>query len=391
MKPARLFYCPIIGASLLLSACSHTSTTGNVVPPTLKSIRPTSLLASIKISTERPRMPEPVHVGRDHLGHLRSVKDVTGDPVSVVSVAPPISADSLTNLPMPIVPSPTLPSPYPYPTPDPVPTDPPYGTCKPRCPALRTTRSYTHVDDAGGQSGYTINGGSGAGVGDIYVAHQALTNVALNPVPSGDPYPGQSIFAPTTHGPNGNCMEVVTDYYNGYGLPAGVSSAQVLLFNFCDRGGRYEGAVPMDQTFFNKYVRTFSNGNGQPEYVAEIEQGSDTAWHLLLYNVSANTWDDYSDSAPGAIANYNGGQGWSMFETHVSTGPCSFMPSTGISGLRLHFSNVPHQDWQYATGSRTFGWGDCFQPDGTSSYWYSINFSSSDWGWQSGTFGTAPA
>ena len=353
-----------------LSACSGAlsssggSSVSGQLPTTVAPVQ-TSALAHIAISSNHPLMPAPINVVVNRDTDKMHAFTTTGDPVTIVHVTPPIPASALTNIPKPDVPGTILPTPYPYPTPSTRPpcyitktcfhTPPPCYRCWIHTLSVNP-ESVVTSDDSGGQGGYTIAGGSQqqSGVGDIYVAQEALTNVSLSPVPPNSKFPGNSLYAPTTHGPNGNCLEVPTDYYDGWGLPTGVTSGQVLFFNFCDGGGKYEGAVPMDQSFFNTYVRVFSNGNGTPEYIIELERGSDNEWHTLLYNVTDNRWDDYVDSAANATSNFNGGQGWSMIETHFDAGNCPDIPSTGISGLRLHYSNIPHQNWQYANGSKQF-------------------------------------
>ena len=118
----------------------------------------------------------------------------------------------------------------------------------------------------------------------------------------------------------------------------------------------------MDQSFFNDFVRVFSNGNGRPEYTPEVELGDDNAWHIILYNYTSKQWIDMFDSQPGQMSNIDNGLGWSIFETHYTVGPCSDVPSLSMSGLRLHYSHTKGQDWQYASeGGHEYGpFGDCF-------------------------------
>lgn len=345
-------------------------------------------------ASRHPMLPDPVDLVKDSSGRLRAF-DATGDPLTIEPVTPSIPASALTNVPPPVIPAAgPLPTPLPFPTATPRPL--PSITLPPGCHSVHCINPLATVtqNDSGGQSGYTFPGGAQGGVGDIYVAQQVVSGANLYPSPPGSKFAGESIFAPTTHGPNGNCWEVVTDTYNGYNQPAGVTASQVLFYNFCDRQkgqyGGYEGGMPIDKNFMNSYVATFSNGNGYPEYVVETELGADNAWHVLLYNVGANPprWDDVQpDSAVGANASYNGGQGWSMFETHLDYGLCPPFPPTGMSGLRIHMSHTPHQDWQYATAFTPFGYGDCFTPDGENgTFYYALNFYSGDYAWNSQTF-----
>ncbi len=340
-------------------------------------------------------LPEPVNVVRAGTGHIIPMTS-QGDPVTIVKKTPPIPASALTQFPAPRKPnvSQTLPPIPPKPTPTPrckpcgcnnmAPTNQRHGPI-PDCP-LAKAKPYSIVygDDQGGQSGYSIAPGSQSGLGDVYVAQVIDSNISLNNPTPGDPQQ-DDLFSPTTHGPNGNCLEVVTDYSNGYTW-TGTTHNQIMFYDFCANGGQgaYVGAIPSSN--FGNYVTTYSNGNGLPEYVAETTLEPDNSYHLLIANWVNNTWDDYYASAPGARATYNNGQGWSMMETHYPGGTCSNVPgTTGVSGLRLHYSNTPHQNWQLANGGNTsqFGYGYCFMPDDTQTPWYRLYFIPTDWGWQS--------
>ena len=218
--------------------------------------------------------------------------------------------------------------------------------------------------DYSGWAGYVLPPGSANGVGDVFAAMVALNDVSLNP--------SNLLYGPTTHGPNGNCLELSTDYYNGYGSTGTV--AQVQIWDFCANG--WAGAIPMDSSFFEKYVRVYSNGNGMPEYIVEMAEGPDTKWHAYLFNNDNGLYDDIYQSAAGVVTNVNGGEGWSIFETHYSTGTCSTVPPTGESGLRIHDSNTSHQDWYYPTSySESDNSGECFASAGTVSPYYTINYS----------------
>ncbi len=195
-------------------------------------------------------------------------------------------------------------------------------------------------------------------MGDIYVAMVALNNVTMNPSQTGG---YNLLYGPTTHGPNGNCLEVSTDYYNGFGSTGTVSQVQIWDF----RANGWVGAIPMDSSFFDKYVRVYSNGDGLPQYIAELAEGPDTKWHAYLYNNDNGLYDDIYQSAAGVVNTNNGSEGWSIFETHYSAGQCSTIPTTGESGLRVHYSNVSHADWNYPEDVSQYSYGDCFTNGGT--------------------------
>ena len=152
--------------------------------------------------------------------------------------------------------------------------------------------------------------------------------------------------------------------------------------------------MQMNQAFINQYTAVFANGNGTLEYVAEVLLGSDNEWHFLLWDVANNKYDDLTDSNPGQMSNFNGGQGWTLFETHYAQGSCSNVPSTSMSGLRYYVNG----SWQYATANRPIYNGSdnpsdgqstsCFDnSDDSGSTFYGIDFMQSpDYGWTSETY-----
>jgi hypothetical protein len=336
-------------------------------------------------------MPAPVVVvGAAQIGF--TTRDLNGRVRTLTATPLPISGSSMSGYPAPVVPSGSWPTAVPTPTPAPVPTRTP-PVCLDSahrdviCPNVHPD-DLVYSDDGGGQEGYTVNGGSGAGNGDFYAAHQALTGVVLYTPEPGDSQQFQAVYTPTTHGPNGNCLEISTMYTTGLSTPIGTTDSRVGVFNFCDNGGTWEGAIEMDQNFFNSYVRVFTNGNGTQEYIAESVLGTDNAWHFLLYNVSTATWEDRYDTAAGVSTSFNGGQGWSMFETHYSVGACSPIPPTSMSGLRYYVNS----NWVYASMSTTFTYPNpysgtsCFDnSDDSGAPFYEMWFPPADWGWNSST------
>jgi hypothetical protein len=247
-----------------------------------------------------------------------------------------------------------------------------------------------YTDDGGGQEGYTVNGGANAGNGDFYAAHEALSaaNVIMATPSPDDPMQFEAAYAPTTHGPNGNCLELSTMYTTGLSTPLGTTDARLGVWDFCNNGGKWVGAIEMDQNFFNSYVETYTNGNGTPEFIVESVLGTDNAWHFLIYDPYNSTWYDKYDTTPGETASFNGGQGWSMFETHYAMGDCSDIPATSMSGLRYYVNNT----WVYASMTSTFTYPNpadntsCFDnSDGTESPYYEMWFPPADWGWFSET------
>ena len=239
------------------------------------------------------------------------------------------------------------------------------------------------VDDSGGQAGYYIYGVPGAGNGDIWAAMDAVTpneyyNVYL---PSPNTTYGNYLYAPTTHGPNGNCIETVTDYFDNTGS-GGTTYYDVMVWNFCQaqNGQPQQKLFPMDQNFFNTYVETYTNGDGRPEYISQVYVDADHTWHQLLYDNVTKVYDDIDDLS-GSATN-NGDMGWSLFETHFSAGTtCPSIPTIGMSGLRVQVNGT----WNYLSNNPTIAYPgssqnmDCFNP--ANPPFYEMNYYSPDYAW----------
>ena len=232
--------------------------------------------------------------------------------------------------------------------------------------------------DSSGQGGYYIVHGSAAGDGDIWAAHDAISPSAASnvnlPSPTGW---GNYLYAPTTHGPNGNCLESVTDYFNNDGTG---TYYVFMIWNFCQSQNGYaqEVQIPMDSNFFNNYVRTYSNGDGRPEYQEEVYRDSNGTWHQLLYNNLLQRYDDVWQ-APGTNTS-NNQDGWSIFETHFGSGvTCPAIPTIGMSGLRLRVNGV----WGYVSTSTSYSYtstpADCFSS--AAPPYYTLNYYSPDFAW----------
>jgi hypothetical protein len=226
--------------------------------------------------------------------------------------------------------------------------------------ATSEARSPQNTGDAdnGGQSGYIIAPGTAGGDGGIYVAMTAYNDVWVT-TPTDGSY--NTIYAPTTHGPNGNCIETVTNYYNGFGTP-GTTVDQIEFYDFCANSGQggFVGALPMDANFVRDYVRTYADAaDPMPRYVsAVIHLASDNRWHAYLYNASLMKYVDYYASAAGQSTTELGAEGWSIFETHYNGGACSTLPDTSESSLQIHTSS----GWQLLGGAAvsSYVWGTCF-------------------------------
>jgi hypothetical protein len=215
-------------------------------------------------------------------------------------------------------------------------------------------------DDDGGQSGYIVTPGSGAGDGSIYVAMTAYDDAWVT-TPTNGSY--NTVNAPTTHGPNGNCIETVTNYYNGFGTP-GTTVDQVQFYDFCANGGQggFVGALPMNAQFVRDYVRTYADPvDPLPRYISSVVHSAvDDRWHAYLYDATLGQYVDYYDSAVGANSQVQGGEGWSIFETHYYSGACSTLPDVSAEALQIR---TP-AGWQPLNADEAYSYaeGACFTP-----------------------------
>ena len=212
--------------------------------------------------------------------------------------------------------------------------------------------------DGGGQSGFIINPGSPAGDGGIYVAMTAYDDAWVT-TPTDGYY--NAVNAPTTHGPNGNCIETVTNYYNGFTTP-GTTVDLVQFYDFCANGGQgaFAGAIPMDADFVRDYVRVYADSaRPLPRYISVVEySAADKRYHNYLYNASLQQYVDFYDSPAGATTNANGSEGWSIYETHYNGGDCTALPDASEESIQVHTTT----GWHLLAGSQVFSymWGTCF-------------------------------
>lgn len=216
----------------------------------------------------------------------------------------------------------------------------------------------TADNDGGGQAGYIINPGPASGDGGIYVAMTAYDDAWVT-TPSTGSY--NTVNAPTTHGPNGNCIETVTNYYNGFGTP-GTTVDQVQFYDFCANGGAggFVGAISMDASFVRDYVRTYADSvRPMPRYISAVEYvPADRRYHAYLYNASLMHYVDFYDSPPGATTDVLGSEGWSIYETHYNGGDCTALPDASEDAVQVHTPG----GWKPLGGNQAYSyvWGTCF-------------------------------
>lgn len=252
-------------------------------------------------------------------------------------------------------------------------------------------------DDSGGQAGIIINATTGTGQnyfsqngnGSVWNAHSYNFEDDIYIPPPSDSY-GNYLYAPTTHGPNGNCLESITEYVNN-GQQAGTYFE---IADWCRNPGQityYQ--IPIDDNFIQNYVEVYTNGDGDPEYQEEVLRDSNNVWHQLLFNNLSQVYQDIYDSVPGI--NYIGGgpgySGWTLFETHFSAGTnCPTFSRISASGLRVEiapgsnngnggsgWAYVPSYNWQQPFAST--GSPDCF--NAATPPYYSFLENAGDLGW----------
>jgi hypothetical protein len=249
----------------------------------------------------------------------------------------------------------------------------------PRPPAALHTPLNTGDNDNGGQSGYIISPGAVTGDGSIYVAMTAYDDAWVT-TPTDGSY--NTVNAPTTHGPNGNCIETVTNYYNGFGTP-GTTVDQIQFYDFCTNGGQggFVGAEPIDADFVRDYVRVYSGSSEPlPRYIsAVIHSSTDKRWHAYLYNATLMHYVDVYDSGPNDASNVLGGEGWSIFETHYNGGNCTTLPDVSTEALQIRTT----AGWQPLTTDNAYSYqsGTCYDPPLSPPYYVPVYGSTPSLAW----------
>jgi len=219
---------------------------------------------------------------------------------------------------------------------------------------LRSPDAIVNQYDGGGQSGIIIAGGNG--YTGIYANNTAYPPAQISLQPGNDPNnPFSTLYAPTTKGSDGSCLENGTDYWRYMGN--GVAAA-FRVYSFCGTSG-FVVSKSINSTFTKAYVRYFGNG-ASPQYTTEIALLSDGLWHALIFNYTTNAYEDlYSTSGSNY---YNGGQGWSIFETHYATGPCSSPPPIVSLNIEVESATGVWAPISPANSDSTYNFGTCFDP-----------------------------
>ena len=214
-------------------------------------------------------------------------------------------------------------------------------------------------------AGVTSSDTSGSPVTGVRAFHAVYDPTTIDLQPSGGLV--QYLYAPTTKGPNGDCLEFGTAYTDsGSG-----TSADFYVFDFC--AGGFTLSVPIDATFMSTYTRA---RNGFTVYNAEtIQAGS--AWYALLYNYARRRWERVYATTGTA-----GSNAWSLFEFYFNPGPCPQLPTFVAENIR--FFNPTQDTWNRAMPDDGVGLSQVLGPPGscfTAPATYRITFPHPDYDW----------
>jgi hypothetical protein len=233
-------------------------------------------------------------------------------------------------------------------------------------------QSY-HMDDDGGQAGINLTPAAGSYLA-LTATHDVFTpgtGIQLPLPPADEPY-GNYLYAPTTKGANGACLEIGTSYYR---LPGSASTgAYVYFYDFCGGAG---ATVNVDGTFLADYVTPATRARNA-HYQMEILESTSTSpptWTGRLYDVKTKVWDTVYTTQ----GNFTGwsGRGWTMYETHyyvadstpvqcpqnVPTIGASSVLMTTAAGKNVSFNASDSSLYTPDPGETSYGaWGSCFNP-----------------------------
>jgi hypothetical protein len=229
----------------------------------------------------------------------------------------------------------------------------------------RSTHDVVTGDSTHQDAGVQSNDTSGSPVSGVRAFHSVYSPAAIDLEPSGGLT--QFLYAPTTKGPNGDCLEFGTAYVDS----GGGTSANFYVFDFCVGG--FELSIPIDANFMSTYTR---ERNGFTVYNAETIQGSGT-WYALLYNYARHRWECVYTTSGTAGNNF-----WSIFEFYFNPGPCPPQPTFVAQDIR--FYDPTQGTWNRTTPndgtgvSQTLGPpGSCFIAPAT----YHITFPDPNYNW----------
>lgn len=274
------------------------------------------------------------------------------------------------------IPKPSITAPTPHPTP---PVATPSGTAFDKFKNRRRPGNLSFADVNDHEDAGVLNDGGSIYTG-VFAVHTIYSpsNFSLQ-LPAGAAAP-QTLFAPTTRGTNGACIEVGTAYTASPGSTS--TNVEVYAFDFCMTGGPNWGKrVAVTQDFIDTYAG--ATAHGQRAYALAVYTNDTTItgsspWRAELYNFKTQQWEEFYTSR-GSFAAYDP-RGWSIFETWYQPGQCSkSLPVLGVEGL-AYYQPVSKQ-WENLAETmspqgtvplrnHTDLGGSCFLPDshGPASY-----------------------
>ncbi len=229
--------------------------------------------------------------------------------------------------------------------------------------------------DQGGDAGYHLYASSATGEWAAMDAYEVGGAGTLSPsFVNFDPEYNHLLYAPTTLPANNACIEFGIQYDNT--ASTGSQESYFYAADWCKGAFQYTDPTTgvtswyptehnlfyINDSFYQKYVRVFTNGDSDPQVVAEEKLEPDGNWHLLLWDANppcsnsqqcdiyGHTYVDvydtpnqtsYAPTAPATNPSGNGyspNSGWSFFETHFDMdnagSDCPVLPQMGVSGLR---------------------------------------------------------
>ncbi len=233
-----------------------------------------------------------------------------------------------------------------------------------------TPFSVNTTQDNGGQLGIYIPKTSQVVMTSMTVSHQFQFPAD---VPLTDPGAGNSdqnvLYAPTSKGFSSDCFENGSNYFKAAGQP---TYGLFRVFDFCTTSssspvGTFVYSTPLNDTFRANYVVLTSDFDGAQilYYSTSTALMSDGLWHALLYNYPTSSWDDLQVTSSGTPTRQDG---WSIFETHYTPGPCAMTPE--FRSEQYNFTTATSNGMIQYNNSHYSHPGDCIQNDtsGTGSY-----------------------
>jgi hypothetical protein len=200
-------------------------------------------------------------------------------------------------------------------------------------PGGRTTQSVL-LSAEHEEVGFLTALNGGGTINGIEAIHAVYTSDQVSLSPNNGPG-SVFLFAPTTHGPNGDCLEVGTEYN---GPP---TTVVFYVFDFCaSGGGAYAVSIPVDSLFESTYVGTHDK---LPAYITETILRGNT-WHALLYNRKTRKWERVYSEAASPAGPLNG---WSIEEYYFNSGQCP----TGLPVFiddRIKYHDSVTNTWMFA-------------------------------------------